>query len=99
MRLQQLRRVVVHVSSLKPPRELAAGASAEQRAAVAEEHDAFMRSCVSALEFARRIKERKAVLSNPSCQVEVKHRSDHFRPTVFVQYGTASQLRACAHNS
>ena len=90
MRLQQLRRVVVHVSSLKPPREVPASASAEQRAAVAAEHDAFMRSCVSALEFARRVKERNAVMSNPSCQVEVKHRTDDFRPTVFVQYGTSS---------
>ena len=33
------------------------------------------------------IQERGAKKSNPKCQVEVKYRSDDFKPTVFVQYG------------
>ena len=98
MRLNQIARVVVHVNSFKPPPTVSGlngvlqkGHAESERVAAAYAKE--MRGCLSAMEFARRCVERRAAASNPKCKVEVKHRADDFRPTVFVQYGTYSACK------
>ena len=97
MRLNQIARVVVHVNSFKPPPTVSGlngvlqkGHAESERVAAAYAKE--MRGCLSAMEFARRCVERRAAASNPKCKVEIKHRADDFRPTVFVQYGTHSAV-------